>query len=292
MFARRARSKGRVTFTDRVRIVRDASRAEALRLGHEQIEPEHILLALVSTGDEPLMDRLRALPFAPEDVYDAALEALPATTGRPSPMGDLPFSSAGKKVVDQAMREAASLGSPIASTLHLLLGVLHDERRPAARKLREAGLTRDRLILAIPAPAPAAFRIQIDDDAAVSIYEQIVAQITEATATGALRRGERLPTVRQLADELDIAPGTVARAYARLEAQKIVVTEGARGTRVAERPAGPDPALTTPDNLAALLRPVAVAAFHLGATASALRDALEQAMRGIFPDDRDESPRS
>lgn len=288
MFARR---RSRVVFTDRVRIVRDASRAEAQRLGHAQIEPEHILLALVSTGDEPLADRLRALGVAPETVYDAALEALPAATGRPPQLGELPFSAAGKRVVDQAMREAAALGSPVVGTLHLLLGVLHDDRRPAAAKLRDAGLTRERLILAVPAPAPSTFRIQIDDDAAVSIYEQIVAQVTEATATGVLRPGERLPTVRQLADELDIAPGTVARAYARLEAQKIVVTEGARGTRVAERPTGPDPSLTTPESLAALLRPVAVAAFHLGATATALRDALEQAMRGIFPEDRDTSTR-
>ena len=42
-------------------------------------------------------------------------------------------------------------------------------------------------------------------------------------ATGALQPGERLPTVRQLADELDIAPGTVARAYGELERQGVVV---------------------------------------------------------------------
>ena len=282
MFARRAR---RISFTDSVRVVRDASREEALRLSHDRIEPEHILLALLRAGDEPLMERLRALSFSTDDLYDTVLSALPAGTGHPSPIGDLPFSLAGKNVVEQAMREAIALDARVVGTLHLLLAMLHDERRPAVRKLRDAGLTRERLLTVAPAPAPAPFRIEIDDSATVSIYEQIVAQITEGIATGVLRPGARLPTVRQLADHLDVAPGTVARAYARLESQNIVVTDGARGTRVAERPAGPDPALTTPENLAALLRPVAVAAFHLGATAAALREGLEQAMRGIFPED-------
>ena len=55
---------------------------------------------------------------------------------------------------------------------------------------------------------------------------------------------------------------TVARAYGELEREGVVVTEGARGTRVAQRlSATPSPA--GPETLAGLLRPVAVAAFHL-----------------------------
>jgi DNA-binding transcriptional regulator YhcF (GntR family) len=101
---------------------------------------------------------------------------------------------------------------------------------------------------------------------------------------GDLKPGDRLPTVRHLADKLDIAPGTVARAYGELERLGVVVTEGARGTRVAQRERPPMPASERPQTLVGLLRPVAVAGFHLGASAPELRAALEDAMKDIFPE--------
>ncbi|HEU0014716.1 MAG TPA: GntR family transcriptional regulator [Longimicrobium sp.] len=109
-----------------------------------------------------------------------------------------------------------------------------------------------------------------------------MAQITEHAATGELRPGERLPTVRQLADRLDVAPGTVARAYGELERRGVVVTEGARGTRIAERAGAAAGEGERSRTLAELLRPAAVSAFHLGASADELRAALETAMLGIF----------
>jgi DNA-binding transcriptional regulator YhcF (GntR family) len=123
--------------------------------------------------------------------------------------------------------------------------------------------------------------VTIDDRSDRSIYEQIIAQVQEAVATGALRTGDRLQPVRRLADDLDIAPGTVARAYTELERLKVVVTEGARGTRIAER-VSQQAKSERPDTLAGLLRPVAVAAFHMGASASELRSALDEAMKGIY----------
>ncbi|CAN5246254.1 hypothetical protein BH20GEM2_BH20GEM2_09360 [soil metagenome] len=89
--------------------------------------------------------------------------------------------------------------------------------------------------------------------------------------------------MRRLADDLDIAPGTVARAYSELEGLGVVVTAGARGTRVAETTGNGIAAGERPETLTGLLRPVAVAAFHLGADAQELRDALEVAMTDIFP---------
>ncbi|MDP9353060.1 MAG: GntR family transcriptional regulator [Chloroflexota bacterium] len=272
-------------FTEAVRRVLAASREEALRLRHAKLEPEHILLGFVRAGDEAVMERLRDLDLAPQKVSEAVQAVLPAGASKQSSAGELPFSAAAKKVLEYAKDEATRLNDPTVDTLHLLLGVLRAEDRPVVERLRGCGLTKERLISVVPTRSSAAFRVRIDDAAPTSIYEQIVAQITEAIATGALQAGVRLPTVRQLADELDVAPGTVARAYSRLEEQGIVVTEGVRGTRVAERPVRPDPVQIAPENLAGLLRPVVVAAFHLGASASALRDALEQAMRGIFPED-------
>lgn len=53
-----------------------------------------------------------------------------------------------------------------------------------------------------------------------------------AIAAGTLEAGERLPTVRSLAADLDVAPGTVARAYRELEAAGVIETRGRLGTFV------------------------------------------------------------
>ena len=82
-------------------------------------------------------------------------------------------------------------------------------------------------------------RLAVDPGAAVPPYAQIRAQVADQARSGVLASGTRLPTVRQLADELGVAPGTVARAYKELEADRVVETRGRHGTFVS---AGPDPA--------------------------------------------------
>lgn len=54
--------------------------------------------------------------------------------------------------------------------------------------------------------------------------------------SGRLGSGERLPTVRQAARDLGVAPGTVAKAYKLLERDGLIVTHGAAGTRVVDAP--------------------------------------------------------
>lgn len=70
------------------------------------------------------------------------------------------------------------------------------------------------------------FKIQTDNG--VPVYEQVVRQIIFAVAGGALRPGERIPSVRQLARQLAINPNTVARAFRQLQDQKVI--ESVRGT--------------------------------------------------------------
>ncbi len=82
--------------------------------------------------------------------------------------------------------------------------------------------------------------IVIDPASPVPPYEQLRAQLVDAVASGELAAGQRLPTVRRLAADLGLAPGTVARAYRELEASRFVETRGRNGTFVA--PQG-DPAL-------------------------------------------------
>lgn len=78
--------------------------------------------------------------------------------------------------------------------------------------------------------------VTIDTASPVPPYEQLRAAVARLVATGQLAVGARLPTVRQLASDLGVAPGTVARAYRELEATKILVTRGRHGTHVAAAP--------------------------------------------------------
>ncbi|MDD9207011.1 GntR family transcriptional regulator [Georgenia sp. 10Sc9-8] len=75
-----------------------------------------------------------------------------------------------------------------------------------------------------------AFRVILTDGA--SPAEQIRDQIRGLIATDRIAAGERLPSVRQLAKDLGIAPGTVAKAYRSLEQQGLLQTRVGGGTRI------------------------------------------------------------
>ncbi len=77
--------------------------------------------------------------------------------------------------------------------------------------------------------------VTIDHDSTVPPYEQLRSQLAFQVRAGALRAGDRLPTVRQLARDLGLANNTVARAYRELETDELVVGDGRRGTFVAAR---------------------------------------------------------
>ena len=71
----------------------------------------------------------------------------------------------------------------------------------------------------------------IDPHNGVAIYEQIVRQVNFAVAGEAVRAGELVPSVRELARELAVNPNTVARAYRQLQADGVL--ESVRGTGLA-----------------------------------------------------------
>ncbi|MBD8080557.1 GntR family transcriptional regulator [Cellulosimicrobium arenosum] len=81
---------------------------------------------------------------------------------------------------------------------------------------------------------PADLRVEIDLASGVPPYEQIRAQVVAHVASGRLAVGDRLPTIRALASDLGLAPGTVARAYRELEAAGAVTTRRRAGTVVSD----------------------------------------------------------
>ena len=71
--------------------------------------------------------------------------------------------------------------------------------------------------------------IQLNFKSGKPVYLQVVDQVKAAAASGALRVGEPLPSIRPLAEELRINRNTVAKAYAELEGQGVIETVPGRG---------------------------------------------------------------
>ena len=79
--------------------------------------------------------------------------------------------------------------------------------------------------------------VEVDRSSDEPPHAQLTRQIVRLIADRSLAVGTRLPTVRQLATDLGIAPNTVVRCYRDLETSGLVQTDGRRGTTVSGSPA-------------------------------------------------------
>ena len=70
----------------------------------------------------------------------------------------------------------------------------------------------------------------IDFKSGKPVYLQLVDQVRAAAASGALRAGEALPSIRPLAEQLRVNRNTIAKAYSELEAQGVIETAQGRGS--------------------------------------------------------------
>ncbi|MBD7995114.1 GntR family transcriptional regulator [Arthrobacter sp. Sa2CUA1] len=122
-------------------------------------------------------------------------------------------------------------------------------------------------------------RISVDLESPVPPYEQIRGQVSALAASGVLSPGDRLPTIRMLAADLGVAPGTVARAYKELEAEGTVTAMRRRGTVIA--PPRPDaaPAHAIPPELTAAVENLVTLARRHGISGPALLHLMGTAMR-------------
>ncbi len=84
-------------------------------------------------------------------------------------------------------------------------------------------------------PDDTAAVLHVATDDPTPAYEQLRRQLADLVATGILRPGDRLPPLRQLAADLGLAVGTVARTYRELEAAGLVASRRGGGTRVTDR---------------------------------------------------------
>ncbi|MGN6744093.1 MAG: GntR family transcriptional regulator [Amnibacterium sp.] len=93
--------------------------------------------------------------------------------------------------------------------------------------------------------------IELNATSGVPPFEQLRQQLHDRITDGRLAPGTRLPPIRQLAADLHLAPGTVARAYAELEAARLVETNRSKGTRVRARTAMDEAARAAADQYVA-----------------------------------------
>ncbi|MGA9870399.1 MAG: GntR family transcriptional regulator [Rhodococcus sp. (in: high G+C Gram-positive bacteria)] len=114
--------------------------------------------------------------------------------------------------------------------------------------------------------------IRIDPASATSLFEQVRASILAQVRSGELIAETKIPTVRGLAEQLGIAPHTVARAYKELEAQGVIEARGRLGTFI--RSSG-DP---TEDNAARAAMAFVAELRALGLSDDKIRGVLDSAL--------------
>ena len=126
-------------FTDRVRKVLAMAREEAVRLQHDYVGTEHILLGLIREGEGVAAEVLRNLAADLDDLLRLVEENIRAGKAT-TPIGELPYTTRAKKVLEYAMAESRELNHSYVGTEHLLLGLLREERGLAAKVLGELGI--------------------------------------------------------------------------------------------------------------------------------------------------------
>jgi ATP-dependent Clp protease ATP-binding subunit ClpC len=129
-------------FSENLRKVLAAARDEAVRLGHEYVGTEHLLLALLREGAGGSATVLRHLDIAPEKIRQRLEETVRPGPGHPTGP-DLPYTSRAKKVLELTLQECVRTHATVADTEQLLVGLCAEQKGIAALVLAEAGLTTD-----------------------------------------------------------------------------------------------------------------------------------------------------
>ncbi|RJP53316.1 MAG: AAA family ATPase [Anaerolineaceae bacterium] len=139
-------------FTERAQEAAQRAAEIIQRYGHNQIDTEHILLALIEQpgGVIPqILEKLNVSAEALTDRLDATLRASPKANIFGGGAGQIFITPRVKRIIDLANEEANRLKDEYISTEHIFLAILTERNTPAARILESAGLTRDRVYDAI-----------------------------------------------------------------------------------------------------------------------------------------------
>ena len=133
-------------FTERVRTVLAWAREEAIRLGHEYVGTEHMLLGLLRDEGGVAVAALDALRVDRGRVRRLVEETVRPGTAPPLAAGELPYTSRAKKALELAMDAARTLGHAYVGTEHILIGLIAEEKGIAGQVLIHCGAAHDAVV--------------------------------------------------------------------------------------------------------------------------------------------------
>ncbi len=130
-------------FSPRVKDVISYSREEAIRLGHDYIGTEHLLLGLIREGDGKAIKTLKALDVDMIRLKKTIEDSIKGTSGSNTNLVNIPLTKQAEKVLKITYLEAKIFKTDIIGTEHLLLSILRDEDNLASQILSQYGISYD-----------------------------------------------------------------------------------------------------------------------------------------------------
>ena len=130
-------------FSPRVKDVISYSREEALRLGHDYIGTEHLLLGLIREGDGMAIKILKGSGLDTARLRRSVEEAVKGTSSTTVNLGNIPLTKQAEKVLKITYLEAKIFKSDVIGTEHLLLSILRDEDNIASQILLQYNINYD-----------------------------------------------------------------------------------------------------------------------------------------------------
>ena len=125
-------------FSNRVKEVISLSREEALRLGHDYIGAEHLLLGMIREGEGVAVSLLKKLGVSLDELRNSVEQATKGTaTGNVKNLANIPLTRQSEKVLKITYLEAKLYKSDVIGTEHLLLSLLRDDENIAAQILQQ-----------------------------------------------------------------------------------------------------------------------------------------------------------
>jgi len=134
-------------FTLKAQEVIQASQQLAEKFGHQQIEPEHLVRAILDQTEgviPPLLGKIGADRSRLTQSFESAMEKIPRVSG--AGFGQASISMRSKAVLDKAFVEAEQMKDEFVSIEHILLAATEEKEGEATQLLAEAGITRDTIL--------------------------------------------------------------------------------------------------------------------------------------------------
>ena len=188
-------------FTVKAQEALQAAQEMGERSGQQQIEPLHVLWALVAQGDgvvPPLLEKLGVSPTLIASEAEKQIGRLPKISGG----SQAQFSSATTKVLERAFDEAQRLKDEYVSTEHILLAISATEKDPAGQLLVKQGATHDAILQAMASIRGSHRVTSQNPEATYRAIEQYGRDLTEAARRGKLDpvigRDEEIRRVMQI----------------------------------------------------------------------------------------------